>query len=108
MGSSKTMSGMDPQDHWQSRRLSTNAPPMPASHRTESATEVFAGLVERLTFHNADTGFCVLRVKARGKRDLITVVGHAALISAGVFIQASGERSNAARTASSSALASLR
>jgi hypothetical protein len=25
-----------------------------------------------------DSGFCVLRVKARDQRDLITVVGHAA------------------------------
>jgi exodeoxyribonuclease V alpha subunit len=54
-------------------------------------TEVFAGLVERVTFHNDENGFCVLRVKARGKRDLITVIGHAAAISAGEFIQASGE-----------------
>jgi hypothetical protein len=46
--------------------------------------EVIAGLVERVTFHNDENGFCVLRVKARGKRDLITVVGHAATISAGV------------------------
>lgn len=60
----------------------------------DSSTEVFAGLVERVTFHNDDNGFCVLRVKARGKRDLITVVGHAATISAGEFIQASGEWSN--------------
>ena len=60
----------------------------------DSSTEVFAGLVERVTFHNDDNGFCVLRVKARGKRDLIIVVGHAATISAGEFIQASGEWSN--------------
>ena len=32
----------------------------------------------------------MLRVKARGQRDLITVVGHAAMISAGEFVQASG------------------
>ena len=63
-------------------------------HTADSSTEVFAGLVERVTFHNEDNGFCVLRVKARGKRDLITVVGHAATISAGEFIQASGEWSN--------------
>jgi exodeoxyribonuclease V alpha subunit len=30
------------------------------------------------------------RVKARGQRDLITVIGHAAMISAGEFVQASG------------------
>ena len=33
----------------------------------ESSTqEVLAGLVERVTFHNAENGFCVLRAKARG------------------------------------------
>jgi UvrD-like helicase C-terminal domain len=57
-------------------------------------TEVLAGLVERVTFHNEDNGFCVLRVKARGKREPITVVGHAAVISAGEFIQASGDWAN--------------
>jgi exodeoxyribonuclease V alpha subunit len=40
-------------------------------------TEVLAGLVERVTFHNPETGFCVLRVKARGQKDLVTVVGTA-------------------------------
>ena len=58
--------------------------------RTSTPTEVLAGLVERVTFHNDENGFCVLRVKARGQRDLITVLGHAAMISAGEFVQASG------------------
>src|ERR1700677_1461915 len=53
--------------------------------------EILAGLVERVTFHNAETGFCVLRVKARGHRDLVTIVGHAATISAGEWMTASGE-----------------
>jgi exodeoxyribonuclease V alpha subunit len=53
--------------------------------------EVLAGIVERVTFHNAETGFCVLRVKARGHRDLATIVGHAATISAGEWITASGD-----------------
>jgi exodeoxyribonuclease V alpha subunit len=52
--------------------------------------ENISGLVERVTFHNPDNGFCVLRVKARGQRDLITVVGHAATISAGEFVQTTG------------------
>ena len=61
----------------------------------ESSTqEVLAGLVERVTFHNAENGFCVLRAKARGHRDLVTVVGHAAIISAGEWITASGEWTN--------------
>jgi len=53
-------------------------------------TEALAGLVERVTFHNQDSGFCVLRVKARGQRDLVTVTGHAATIAAGEFVQISG------------------
>ena len=62
--------------------------PQPESSSTQ---EVLAGLVERVTFHNAENGFCVLRVKARGHRDLVTVVGHAATIAAGEWITASGE-----------------
>jgi exodeoxyribonuclease V alpha subunit len=58
--------------------------------RTSTPTEVLAGLVERVTFHNAENGFCVLRIKARGQRELITVLGHAVMISAGEFVQASG------------------
>ena len=53
--------------------------------------EVLAGLVERVTFHNPESGFCVLRTKARGHRDLVTVVGHAAMVGAGEWITASGE-----------------
>jgi len=63
---------------------------MPQAQRASTPTEVLAGLVERVTFHNDENGFCVLRVKARGQRDLITVLGHAAMILAGEFIQASG------------------
>jgi hypothetical protein len=43
--------------------------------------EPLAGLVERVTYHNPDNGYCVLRVKVRGHRDLVTVLGHAATIS---------------------------
>ena len=57
----------------------------------EGSTEVLAGLVERVTFHNQDTGFCVLRLKARGHRDLVTTIGHAAMISAGEWVTTSGE-----------------
>jgi hypothetical protein len=58
------------------------------------AIEVIAGLVERVTYHNADNGFCVLRVQVRGQRDLVTVVGHAATISPGEFIQVGGSWPN--------------
>ena len=44
-----------------------------------------------MTYHNPDNGYCVLRVQVRGHRDLVTVLGHAASISAGEFVQASGK-----------------
>ena len=53
--------------------------------------EVLAGIVERVTFHNAESGFAVLRVKARRHRDLVTIVGHATAIAAGEWITATGE-----------------
>src|SRR6516162_1417567 len=59
-----------------------------------SDREVLAGLVERVTYQNADNGFCVIRVKARGHRDLVTVVGHAAVICAGEWITAAGDWAN--------------
>ena len=66
--------------------------PAPAalSSAASPPAEALAGLVERVTFHNTESGFCVLRVKARGQRDLITVVGHAASIAAGEWVQMSG------------------
>ncbi len=33
-----------------------------------SRTENLAGVVERVTFHNEENGFCVLSLKARGQR----------------------------------------
>ena len=56
-----------------------------------STQDVLAGLVERVTYHNAENGFCVLRINARGHRDVVTVVGHSATISAGEWITASGD-----------------
>src|SRR4051812_43105186 len=67
---------------------------MPGTPRTATPTEVLAGLLDRVTFHNSENGFCVLRVKARGHRDLVTVVGHAAVISAGEWVTATGEWTN--------------
>ena len=58
---------------------------------SQQQREVLAGIVERVTFHNSDNGFCVLRIKARGHRNLVTVVGHSATISAGEWITATGE-----------------
>ena len=75
---------------WREAPLTHIPAPLPTATAPGAPTEALAGLVERVTFHNAETGFCVLRVKARGQRDLLTVVGHAASISAGEWVQASG------------------
>ena len=61
-----------------------------SSSAQSAPAETLSGLVERVTYHNAENGFCVLRVKARGQRDLVAVVGHAAAINAGEFISATG------------------
>src|ERR1051326_6483869 len=62
--------------------------------QTSEDSEVLAGLVERVVFHSPETGFCVLKVEARGRREPVTIVGHAPLISAGEFVQASGSWAN--------------
>jgi exodeoxyribonuclease V alpha subunit len=66
-------------------------PPPPTATITQ---EALAGLVERVTYHNAENGFCVLRLRAGGHRDLVTLVGHAAVVSAGEWINATGEWTN--------------
>lgn len=49
------------------------------------------GSVERVTFHSEESGFCVLRVKAPGHRNLVTVIGKLPAIVAGEYISAKGE-----------------
>src|SRR3954468_18456731 len=61
-----------------------------AEFRQEAPAETLAGTVERVTFHNAETGFCVLKVAVRGRRDLVPLVGHAPAIGAGEWITATG------------------
>jgi exodeoxyribonuclease V alpha subunit len=52
--------------------------------------EQIAGLVERVTFHSDQTGFAVLRLKARGRRELVTLVGEVPSIGAGEWVEARG------------------
>jgi hypothetical protein len=59
---------------------------MPGALKTSTSNEVLAGLVDRVTFHNSENGFCVLCGEARGKRNLITAIGHATMISASDFV----------------------
>jgi exodeoxyribonuclease V alpha subunit len=48
------------------------------------------GLVERVTFHNADSGFCVLRLHVKGERELVTLVGFVPSVTPGEYASASG------------------
>ena len=65
-----------------------SASPPNAAPRLEP--DRLAGLVERVTFHNADSGFCVLRLKVKGERELITLVGHTPTVAPGEYASASG------------------
>ena len=48
------------------------------------------GVIERVTFHNPESGFVVLQIKARGHRDLVTVVGILPTVTAGEWVDARG------------------
>lgn len=48
------------------------------------------GIVERVTFYSEESGFCVLRVKAKKHRDLITVVGASVSVNAGETVECFG------------------
>jgi exodeoxyribonuclease V alpha subunit len=63
-------------------------------HDTEHQQERLAGSIERVTFHSPESGFSVLRLKVRGKRELVTVVGAAASPAPGEFLECVGQWNN--------------
>jgi exodeoxyribonuclease V alpha subunit len=52
--------------------------------------ESISGLIERVTFFNEDSGFVVIKVKVKGQRDLVTIVGTLASVSPGEWVNAEG------------------
>ncbi|WP_032114082.1 ATP-dependent RecD-like DNA helicase [Candidatus Paracaedibacter symbiosus] len=52
--------------------------------------ETISGLIERITFHNEETGFCVLKAKVKSHKDLVTIVGSLPSVSAGEWVEAEG------------------
>ena len=56
--------------------------------------ERLSGSVERVTFHSEESGFCILRTKVKGRRDLVTVVGSAASIAPGEYVECLGSWQN--------------
>lgn len=58
--------------------------------RMEAMAEALSGTIERVTFHNPESGFAVLRVHVGGRRGIVTVIGQMPSTVAGEFIEASG------------------
>jgi len=56
----------------------------PTQNASPVQPESLSGLIERVTFANQDSGFSVLKVKAKEHRDLATVVGSLPFVSAGI------------------------
>ena len=50
--------------------------------------ETLNRFIERVTYHNPEDGFAVLRVKVRGRADLVTVVGNTTSVTAGEHVEA--------------------
>lgn len=51
---------------------------------------MISGLVDRVTFHNEDNGFSVLKVNVKGQKEPVTLVGRVAQITAGEHVVAEG------------------
>ncbi len=53
--------------------------------------ERIAGLIERITYHNPESGFAVLQVQLKGRRELVPVVGTVTAVTEGEHLQATGD-----------------
>jgi exodeoxyribonuclease V alpha subunit len=53
-------------------------------------SERLSGIIERVTFHNSDNGFAVLRVQVSGRRGLFTVVGSLPSAVVGEYVEGTG------------------
>ena len=56
----------------------------------QDTKEYLSGTIERITYHNTDNGFCVLRVKVKGHKDLVTVTGSVPSVYVGEYIKCIG------------------
>ena len=52
--------------------------------------EECSGAVERITYHNPENGFCVLKIKVKKRKDLVVLTGHLPSIYIGEQITAHG------------------
>ena len=56
----------------------------------ERGAEYLSGHVDRINYHDVESGFCVLRVTVRGRREPATVVGRVAQVAVGEHVHATG------------------
>ena len=61
------------------------------SQSVKVSGKTLIGAIERVTFHNEENGYCVLRVKPQDQSALITVVGNCPAPQSGEQLVASGE-----------------
>ncbi len=52
--------------------------------------DALSGQVERVTFHNEETGFCILKVKVQGRKEPVAVLGTLPSVSPGEWVTAQG------------------
>ena len=61
-----------------------------AAGPNQQTIESVSGLIERVTFFSEETGFAVLKVKSKGRRDLVTVIGSLPSVTPGEWLTAEG------------------
>ncbi len=61
-----------------------------SSNTSGSSIETISGVIERVTFHSEESGFCVLKVKTKEQRDLVTIVGSSMTVTPGEYVDATG------------------
>ena len=64
--------------------------------------ETLKGTIERVTYHNRENGFAVLKVQVKGRRDMATVVGNLTSVTAGEYLDEQYEGEEALRLLSQS------
>ncbi|MEI6757910.1 MAG: ATP-dependent RecD-like DNA helicase [Chlorobium sp.] len=63
---------------------------MSESNPSNSGEERITGIVEKVSFFSELSGFTVLRLRVKGERDPVTVVGHVAAVTSGQHVEAEG------------------
>ena len=66
-----------------------NRPPIEGASGAE--TDQLVGGVERVTFHNEENGYCVLKISVKGRSEPVTLVGNVPRVTPGELLEASGE-----------------